>query len=532
MRSPTIRRQGQSSPRRVNTPSRVNATFLTECSFGVAHDRLVEVITDVQPFEPYWESLSSVNLAGRKLDSVARLKEFLPKLDSLNLGIPSTVRTLSVASNTLTRLTSFGHLSNLENLDISYNDINSLQQLECLRHLRELRADGNKVSSLDGLELFDGLLKLSLEGNQLHEIDLTGIRWSRLELLNLSNNRLESVRGLHEAPSLISINLGMEFFLQDRGSAANASFMQKLRILRLSGNRLKRLDVTRFPNLRTLYVDNNCLADGRACQRGQAQKTTRQRLIGLRRLCKLENFSARNQSVPGMRDLGFNDVRDVKRLYLSGNPSPIPLGIDAQACYNLVYLELAACRLTTLPPNFSSIMPNIRALNLNYNFLETDEIARGLVGLRRLRKLTIVGNRMTGTKALVKVLNTMGQNIEMLDFRMNPCTLVWYLPLIVQDKDNGALLQPSEPPRGKHHSPHNPSHWEALDAQFRRGLPDKAYAGRLAYRGLIMRACPQIKILDGVRTTEKERRKAEALLKRVLKEAGVKGTIPRVLEDR
>ena len=163
---------------------------------------------------------------------------------------------------------------------------------------------------------------------------------------------------------------------------------------------------------------------------------------------------------------------------------------------------------------------------------------------------------------------------------MNPCTLGWYLPLLVQDKDDGALLQPSEPPTGKHPSPFastfpapakipaefagganeackpetdgtlppsgakpgcrlksevqvgnsNPSkgsrkldqrsssNWEALDAQFRRGLPDKPYKERLGYRGLIMRACPRIEVLDGVRTSEKERRKAEALLKHVLKE--------------
>lgn len=110
-------------------------------------------------------------------------------------------------------------------------------------------------------------------------------------------------------------------------------------------------------------------------------------------------------------------TNDLSFLSILGNPSPIPLGTDAQACYNLVYLELAACRLTSLPSNFSALMPNIRALNLNYNFLETDEIARGLAGLSRLRKLTIVGNRMTGTKALVKMLSAMGQNIEMLDFR-------------------------------------------------------------------------------------------------------------------
>lgn len=65
--------------------SRANGTFLTECSFGVAHDRLVTVITDVQPFEPYWEELTSIELSRKNLESVARLKEFLPRLDALNL---------------------------------------------------------------------------------------------------------------------------------------------------------------------------------------------------------------------------------------------------------------------------------------------------------------------------------------------------------------------------------------------------------------------------------------------------------------
>lgn len=62
-----------------------NATFLTECSFGVAHDRLVQVITDIQPFEPHWESLKSIDLSKKSIESVARLKEFLPQLDCLSL---------------------------------------------------------------------------------------------------------------------------------------------------------------------------------------------------------------------------------------------------------------------------------------------------------------------------------------------------------------------------------------------------------------------------------------------------------------
>jgi hypothetical protein len=58
---------------------------LTDCSFGVAHDRLVEVITDVVPFEPYWEQLKGIGLKGKGIEGVVRLKEFLPVLEEIDL---------------------------------------------------------------------------------------------------------------------------------------------------------------------------------------------------------------------------------------------------------------------------------------------------------------------------------------------------------------------------------------------------------------------------------------------------------------
>lgn len=78
---------------------------------------------------------------------------------------------------------------------------------------------------------------------------------------------------------------------------------------------------------------------------------------------------------------------------------------------------------------------------------------------------------------------------------MNPCTLGWYLPLLVKDVP-GAMQD-----------------HKGMDSKFRRDLPDAGYLGRLAYRGLIMRACPRIHMLDGVEVSEKERAKAEHLLK-------------------
>lgn len=60
--------------------------------------------------------------------------------------------------------------------------------------------------------------------------------------------------------------------------------MPRLRILRVSGNRLHNLDVGPLPSLRTLYADNNALAG----------------LVKVDRLTKLENLSLRNQSGRGL----------------------------------------------------------------------------------------------------------------------------------------------------------------------------------------------------------------------------------------
>ena len=60
--------------------------------------------------------------------------------------------------------------------------------------------------------------------------------------------------------------------------------MARLRILRVSGNRLRHLDVGGMANLRTLYADNNWLGE----------------LTKVDRLTKLENLSLRNQSGRGL----------------------------------------------------------------------------------------------------------------------------------------------------------------------------------------------------------------------------------------
>jgi Leucine-rich repeat (LRR) protein len=84
-----------------------------------------------------------------------------------------------------------------------------------------------------------------------------------------------------------------------------------------------------------------------------------------------------------------------------------------EPCYNLLYLEVAGCRLTSLPHDLARLTPNLRVLNLNYNFLND---ALPLEGLTRLKKLTMIGSRLKGTKQLIRILQRM-PDVEMLDFR-------------------------------------------------------------------------------------------------------------------
>ena len=187
--------------------------------------------------------------------------------------------------------------------------------------------------------------------------------------------------------------------------------MLHVRMLRLSDNDLSSLDLSRFPRLRTLYVDVNRLTSlGHSGGR-------------------LENLSLRSQRVAGLR-LEAKVLENVKRLYISGEQYPPLPGVAAEqrtgnaladdcfpTCplYSLVYLEAAACKLSSLPTSVMRNMPNLKILNLNYNFLINLD---GLHGMRGLRKLTVVGNRLggSGSTGVVKGLNSL-VGLEEVDLR-------------------------------------------------------------------------------------------------------------------
>ena len=141
---------------------------------------LVKHLTDLEPYEPYWEYIRSVDLHDRGLTSLHMLDEFCNQAEELDVsnnrigdlnGVPSSVRLLNVRGNELSDVSAWHHLQHLQYLDISCNGLTSLRGLQGLIHLRALKADNNAIEGLEGLEDLDGLLTLQMGGNGLQTVD-------------------------------------------------------------------------------------------------------------------------------------------------------------------------------------------------------------------------------------------------------------------------------------------------------------------------------------------------------------------------
>jgi Leucine-rich repeat (LRR) protein len=170
--------------------------------------------------------------------------------------------------------------------------------------------------------------------------------------------------------------------------------LRRLRILRLSENKLLTFNADSFPGLRTLYLDDNRLQSLENCQT----------------LTRLENFSARDQEGEGIA-IDMTEFINSRKLYLSGNPIH---ALDFNmGFYRLEYLEICAGCLSELPIDFATLFPNLRGLNLSYNGL--DSLA-ALDGLHRLRRLIFVGNSLKSFSDVLSLVKRM-RSLVTLDLR-------------------------------------------------------------------------------------------------------------------
>ncbi|KFY14082.1 hypothetical protein V492_02862 [Pseudogymnoascus sp. VKM F-4246] len=451
-------------------------------SLSMTVKELVQRITDVEPYEPYWPHIRQIDLKKKKIQSLHMLSKFCGQLEELDVsdneisqldGTPETIRNLRITHNSLSDLTSWQHLRNLQYLDVSNNDLTTLDGLKDLVHLRGVRADNNKIESVNGIFGLDGLISLRLRNNAVHAADFTGCNLPRLVDLDLKGNKLQAIAGLEDLRSLATLHLE-DNCLDTFNEGSNHTY-HGLKYLKLSGNNLQQVDVSNYPNIRLLYLDRNRLG----------------KVTGLLKAKHIDSLSMREQR-ESVIDMSFLDqCFEVRKLFLSGNL--LPNFAPRVDFLNLQYLELANCGLESLPVEFGQMMCNVRVLNLNFNALHD---LKPLLGIVRLKRLHISGNRLTRLRKTTGVLSQFS-SLANVDIRNNPVTLGFYPPVT---ETRVALLQRSEDDGEV--AVEDP--FTLLDGDEAK---DKAYAGRLdmetrmrrrVYEMLMVGGCRRLKMLDGL----------------------------------
>ncbi|WFD01838.1 hypothetical protein MOBT1_000518 [Malassezia obtusa] len=519
----------------------------TQASFRVTRERLVELLTDVVPWEPDWALLKRIDLRARRLESCIGLEEYLPSVEEVWLdhnrvafatGLPASVRVLSASSNCLSELASFTQLHRLEVLDVSANELTSLAALADLPALVELRAARNQITGLHGLERLECLEHVDVRDNMLGGcLDVGKMAWPRLRTLRVARNALTDIEGIATLPTLDTLDV------EDNALTRVSVPLPRLTTLRVSGNAaLYRLDIALAPRLRTLYADRCSLASVR----------------GLRESLALQRLSLRQQHV-GLR-APLANPEALERLFLSGN-ALTDAEVLAGPAPSLAYLELAGCQLTALPARLQRQTPALRTLNLDHNPLPA---LPALAAWPRLKRLSMVGCRLATLETIVEGVDA-HEALHVLDARMNPCTLGLYPPVLVPvgpdamenealpPVPNPAIVQPDTEAaveaalaarraaalalaeRSQFHKrtmllapePHHEVReqsgrraaalFHAADDRFLATLPPKIARQRAVYRGLCGMACATLTWLDGLEVSDADVAHAERSLSRALR---------------
>ncbi len=462
--------------------------------YALAAKELVKTLTDANPSEPYWEDLKQLDLHRRSLDSLYGLSDFCTRVQEVDAsanalthlhGLPHTVRRLNARSNQLSDLTCWNHLMNLQYLDISHNHLENLDGLTDLVHLRELRADDNKITNLEGLFELDGLLKLRMRRNSLREVDFSGSQLQNLTSLDLSQNDVSTIANLDSLSSLKELILDGNDLPE---GLTVAHSMPQLTSLSMKDCKCRRLDVSKFPALTHLLVDDNHL-------------TT---IDGLSELKNLQVLSMKRQDLPKGEQLSlFDRPFDTRVLRLSGTPIP---SIHMTASFlSIQHLEMADVGLQELPADFGLRMPNLRTLNLNFNNLKD---IRPLLNIHNLKQLTVCGNRLHRLRKSVATLAKM-TSLQTLDLRENPLTQGFYPTLastlskstclvrqsvdqVPEDEDEKAAMFESARYR-------YPAADAGQNSQYRSRLDEDTRLRRRVHEMLMAYSCHSLSELDGLK---------------------------------
>lgn len=497
-----------------------NLSQMGDMTFTQSNKRLISLITGSID-ESAWELITSIDLSNKNLERVEALDNYLPSLRRMNVsnnhlefieGMPDSLIDLNISHNRVGNITSFKKFRDLLILNVSFNGLTSLSCFSYNLHLTSLVLNHNKVRNLGGLGVMYNLLQLDLSSNELSgQIDFGKFEFPSLQILNLSENRIQSVTGVENLPKLRVLNLN-DNSLEKFTCVGRHSHLKKLL---LKFNKLKELDLDPFPFLRILRIDGNSFTS-----------------IGdFKKLKFLDELSAKCQNSSSVVTQIVNQTFDISNLDLSGNYVISALLSDTsriQVFANLNLLNLSAVALTSLPESFGTIFENVRELNLNFNKLTCLE---GLKKLCRLKKVSTVSNNMTKLEMVLSSLGNSRATLKLLDLRLNVFNFEIYpfvfnpheleiaaasgfskfesspIPLEAYDDIENFSIHYNTLIKSQHE-------WEERDADFFKQMrldgDYKRINERLSYETILIKFFPKLKNLDGGNISLRRRAQAES----------------------
>ncbi|XP_044230328.1 leucine-rich repeat-containing protein 9 isoform X3 [Thunnus albacares] len=265
------------------------------------------------------------------------------------------ITTLNLDSQRISKLINLNKLVNLRWASFNNNDISKVEGLDSCVKLEELLLNNNSISTLSGLSNLHCLNKLSLDGNQLSSLDASVLdQLPNMSFLSVENNCITSLHGIQRVRSLLELYIGNNQISTSR-DIYYLKGLTNLIILDLYGNPL----VEKLENYRiyvVFHLPSLKALDGVAVEVTECESAK-------------DMFGGRLTTDMVAEKLGHSNYIDITYLTLQSCSIRMVDLSPADLFCSLRSVNLDHNNLTS----FSGLiyLPNIKALCLNYNHIES-----------------------------------------------------------------------------------------------------------------------------------------------------------------
>lgn len=191
-------------------------------------------------------------------------------------------------------------------------------------------------------------------------------------------------------------------------------------------------------------------------------------------------------------------------------------------------LELASTGLQSLADDFGLQCPNLHTLNLNFNAIRD---LRPLLGITRLERLYLAGNRIERLRRTAAVFERVGKELREVDLRGCLLTVGFYVPpsqsksqsddstdkrIVLSDFSNPDVSSADQQASSWTDEAQEKRAAQAYllpplldkekeaDKSSRERLDEDTKIRRRVYEMLLVSACPRLRTLDGLRVCKED----------------------------